>query len=134
MSEPRKIDLAEELRTVELLIWFHTKGKFRTYYFLRHILFYLRQHIELCERWDYRELYDETVTLLTLHATVKCDWTREDPQNNQEWVELLCDLEGKHAAEYELFTPEEVDDYLEFRKGAWERGGRYTKEGLGPNF
>ncbi|MBQ8320889.1 MAG: hypothetical protein IJX92_00810 [Clostridia bacterium] len=127
-------DIKNEWEKVQLEIRLHTKGKFRAYYFLRHILFYLRQHAELCECGDYRELYDETVTLLILHATVRSDWTREDPQNNQEWVELLCDLEGKHASEYELFTAEEVDDYLTLRKGAWERGNRYTKEGLGLDF
>ena len=121
-----------EYRVVEFEIWFYTKGKWKAFYFLRHILCFLRQHPELCEQSDYKELYDETVTLLILHAHAESSWTIKKPTNQQGWIELLADLENKNVdGAFEFFTIEIIDEYLAYRKKMWKGGEKHTKAKYG---
>lgn len=128
----QKRKIKNEYRVVEFKIWFYTKGKWKPFYFLRHILCFLRQHPELCEQSDYKELYDETVTLLILHAHAKSSWTRKKPTNQQERIEVLADFQNKNVdGEFEFFSIEIIDEYLAYRKKMWEGGEKYTKERYG---
>ena len=127
-----KRKLKNKYRVVEFEIWFYTKGKWKPFYFLRHILCFLRQHPELCEQSDYKELYEETVTLLILYAHAESSWTIKKPTNQQGWIELLADLESKNEdGAAEIFTIEIIDEYLAYRKNMWNSGKKHTKEKYG---
>lgn len=127
-----KRKLKTEYQVVEFEIEFYTKGRWKPLYFLRHILCFLRQYPELCKQSDYKELYDETVTLLILHAHAKSSWKRKKPTDQQGWIELLADLENKNInGEFEFFSIEIIDEYLAYRKHAWDVGKKHTKAQYG---
>ena len=127
-----KRTLKKICREVESKIWVYTQGKWNPSYFLRHILCFLRQHPELCEQSDYKELYDETVTLLILHAHAESSWTIDHPTDQQGWIELLADLQNKNADEnFEFFNIKIIDEYLIYRKIMWDRGEKHTKAHYG---
>ncbi len=132
MSEINAVNLRDEYKIVELEILLYTKGKWKAFYFLRHILCYLRNNPQLCKQNDYKELYDETVVLLILHAHAKNEWTKNEPSNQQVTIELLADLENKNPHDcFEPFSIEIIDDYLAYRKRMWKIGEKYTKERYG---
>ncbi|MBO5101083.1 MAG: hypothetical protein J6C39_00960, partial [Clostridia bacterium] len=122
--------LEKEYLKLDFLIQCYTKGKWRAYSFLRRLFCFLRLHPELINRenGDYKELYDETLIMLILHARVKCDWTKNEPKDQAGYLELLTDLENAHSKSCNAFSFETVEDYLLFRKKSWSFGNRYTKE------
>lgn len=122
--------LEQEYLKLDFLIQRYTKGQWKAYSFLRRLFCFLRLHPELLcrEDGDYKELYDETLILLILHARVKCDWTKNEPKDQAGALELLTDLENARAERSDVFTLETVEDYLLFRKKSWSCGGRYGKE------
>lgn len=122
--------LEKEYLKLDFLIQCYTKGKWRAYSFLRRLFCFLRLHPELLNRenGDYKELYDETLIMLILHARVKCDWTKNEPKDQAGYLELLTDLENAHSKSCNAFSFETVEDYLLFRKKSWSFGNRYTKE------
>lgn len=118
MSDVNAGNLKTEYQIIELEIRFYSKGKWKSFYFLRHILCYLRKNPELCKQSDYKDLYDETVVLLILHAHAKNSWTKKEPADQQRLIELLADLENKNSyGSSEPFSIEMIDDYLAYRKG-----------------
>ena len=125
-------DLIREYQAVERDIRQFNRGTCSAFYFLRHVLGFLRQHPALCEQSDYRELYDETVVLLILQAHANCDWTQSSPSDQQGCVELLTDLESNYTeSSFASFTMEIIDCYLAYRKKQWVGGRKYTKEYYG---
>ena len=124
--------LIDEYRELEFEIWCYTKGKWKAYYFLRHILCFFRRNYKLCEQHDYKELYDETIVLLILHAHVNNFWTVNNPSDQQKYIELLADLQNKNMdTEAISFSIETIDEYLIYRKKMWKDGKKYTKERYG---
>lgn len=129
MSELNNKKIKEEYKSAKLDIFLYNKGRWPAFYFLRHILCFLRQHPELCEQTDYKELYNETLVLLILRAHAESDWTRNEPKDQQGYIELLADLENKNVdSNFEYFSIEIIDDYLAYRKMMWAKGEKYTKE------
>ncbi len=132
MSKPTYDTIKEEYKVVELEIFIHTKGKWKAFYFLRHIFNFLRKNHQLCKQNDYKELYEETVVLLILYAHAKGEWTIKEPKNQQMLIELLADLENKKShSSFEEFSIKTIDDYLAYRKRMWENGEKHTKEKYG---
>lgn len=132
MSELDNKKIKEEYKSAKLDILLYNKGRWSAFYFLRHILCFLRQNPELCKQSDYKELYNETIVLLILHAHAENDWTRNEPKEQQGYIELLADLENKNAdSNFEYFSIEIIDDYLAYRKMMWEKGEKYTKDRFG---
>ncbi|MBQ9152114.1 MAG: hypothetical protein IJX72_07670 [Clostridia bacterium] len=125
-------NLVAEYRAVQREIQLYTRGKYRASYFLRHVLCFFRLHPELYEQSDYRELYDETVTLLILEAHAINHWTKHSPTDQQGWIEFLSDLANRNLdGNFEFFSEETIDGYLAYRKKRWASGQKYTKEWYG---
>ncbi len=122
--------LEREYLMLDFLIRCYTNRKWRAYSFLRRVFCFLRLHPELLDskESDYKELYDETLILLILHARVKSGWTKNEPKDQAGYLELLTDLENAQTESCNVFSFKTVEDYLLFRKKAWSCGGRYTKE------
>ena len=132
MAELNKSKLKKEYQLAEFEILVYTKGRWKPFYFLRHVLRFLRQYPELCEQSDYKELYDETITLLLLQARTENSWTQNNPTDQQGLIELFANLQNKNLnGNFEYFTIEIIDDYLAYRKKMWERGKKHTKERYG---
>ena len=132
MVKTSKAYLENEYKLAECEILQHNKGQWPCFYYLRHILRFLRQHPALCLQKDYRELYDEMIVLLILHARVKNNWTKNEPTNQQAYIELLADLENKNIdGNFEIFSIETVNEFLVYRKKHWSKGAKYTKEKYG---
>lgn len=126
------MEYKNEYELVERELWLYNKGRWKSFYFLRHILCFLRQHPELCKQSSYKELYDETIVLLILEAHAMNYWTNNSPSDQQGWIELFADLENQNAdGNFEFFTIEIINDYLVYRKKRWASGRKYTKECCG---
>ena len=124
-------DLKNEWKKVQLEIRPHIGKDFSVFYFLRHVISFLRMNTELSSREDYRRLYDETMTLLILQSHAHNGWTREEPKDQQGWQEFLIDLEARAGNHTNIFSYQTVEQYLKYRKTMWEKGIRYTKETYG---
>ncbi len=132
MNKINERKLKNEYRAVELEILSHNKGRWPCFYYLRHILCFLRKHHSLCIQNDYKELYNETIVLLILHAQAKGLWTKSEPADQQSCIEVLADLENKNIdGRFEFFSIETVNEYLAYRKKRWANGEKYTKEQYG---
>ena len=129
MVNTGKAYLKNEYNLAEREILQHNQGRWPFFYYLRHILCFLRQHPALCSQNDYKELYNETLVLIILHARVKNNWTENEPVDQQTYIELLADLENKNIdGRFEPFSLETVDEYLAHRKKRWAKGQKYTME------
>lgn len=120
-------ELKREYKSIEAKIRPHVKDGRSVYNFLRNVLMLLRQYPDLCNIDDYKDLYDETITLLILYAHANELWTRHKPDNQQQCIEHLSDLERNNKGASFKFTTEAVKDYLEYRKSDWIKGEKYTK-------
>ena len=124
-----KRKLKKDYRIVERQILVYTKGKRKPYSFLLHVLCFFRKYPELCERSDYKELYDETIILLILRNQAENFWSKNNPKNQKTFIEVLADIENRYINESdEFFSLEMIDAYLTYRKKKWEKEEKYTNE------
>lgn len=90
---------------------------------------FFRKYPELCERSDYKELYDETIILLILRNQAEKLWSKNNPKNQKTFIEVLADIENRYINESdEFFSLEMIDAYLTYRKKKWEKEEKYTNE------
>ncbi|MBQ7355094.1 MAG: hypothetical protein IJW62_06220 [Clostridia bacterium] len=92
-------------------------------YFVRHVFVYLRAHPELWEIADYRRLYDETLEYWA-NDYDGTEGVRHDPGRLSDF-EFLADLFIKYPFEKtEMYTQEQVDQYLNHRRAVWREHSR----------
>lgn len=86
---------------------------------IRQIIIYFRVHRELWAIADYRRLYDEVLELWA-NLIDGTEGANCEPGKLGD-LEFLADLYIKYSlAPGEMFTREQVDDYLEHRRTVWQ--------------
>lgn len=89
-------------------------------YFVRHIFSYLREHMELIEKPDYKHLYNETLEFQIRMRFKDYDWNESKAEKSRQAVEHLADLyNGIPSNSDSKYTKAQVDDYLEYRRAIW---------------
>lgn len=90
-------------------------------YYIHHIFYYLREHMELTENKDYKRIYKEARDYLVLHAVKEYGWKRWKKRKNRKTIEHTADLWNTCYKQglTQKFTKEQVDEFLEYRKIIW---------------
>lgn len=91
-----------------------------TMYFARHVLCYLREHMDLLTQADYRHLYDETLDYLAEYVAIRNKRGSFDMTEERNFTEFYIDLVNKYADEsFEKFSEELIEKYIAYRRKFW---------------
>lgn len=73
MSNDKEVNIIE--KSVEQFV----EGQYSTVYFIRHVFCFLREHMDLLEHPDYRQLYEEMLDCQIRWAVEHSGWNPNEP-------------------------------------------------------